>query len=88
MTVDDLRKSLTATDPPAGLTHALAGLWWHAKGDWKRAHTNRFTRNVLTLMAAVAMFGIPSLLGQVEASHVWRTSMYLAPPYQRMSVNS
>ncbi|MGC1223984.1 MAG: hypothetical protein WA872_19565 [Candidatus Sulfotelmatobacter sp.] len=22
----------------AGLTHALAGLWWDAKGDWKRAH--------------------------------------------------
>jgi hypothetical protein len=29
---------VTATEPPAGLTHALAGLWWDAKGDWKRAH--------------------------------------------------
>jgi len=36
MTFDDFRQSLTATEPPAGLTHALAGLWWDAKGDWAR----------------------------------------------------
>jgi hypothetical protein len=38
MTLDDFRQSPIATDPPAGLTHALAGLWWDAKGDWTRAH--------------------------------------------------
>jgi hypothetical protein len=38
MTFDDFRQSLTATEPPAGLTLALAGLWWDAKGDWTRAH--------------------------------------------------
>jgi hypothetical protein len=38
MTLDDFRKSLAATEPPAGLTLALAGLWWDAKGDWTRAH--------------------------------------------------
>jgi len=38
MTLDEFRKSLTATEPPAGLTLALAGLWWDAKGDWTRAH--------------------------------------------------
>jgi hypothetical protein len=38
MTLDDFRVSLSATAPPAGLTHALAGLWWDGKGDWKRAH--------------------------------------------------
>jgi hypothetical protein len=38
MTLDELRQSLTASDPPAGLSHALAGLWWDAKGDWTRAH--------------------------------------------------
>jgi hypothetical protein len=38
MTLDEFRQSLSATEPPAGLTHALAGLWWDAKGDWKRAH--------------------------------------------------
>ena len=38
VTLDDFHQSLTATDPPAGLTHALAGLWWDAKGDWTRAH--------------------------------------------------
>jgi len=38
MTLDDFRQSLTATQPPAGLALALAGLWWDAKGDWTRAH--------------------------------------------------
>lgn len=38
MTLDDFRNSLTATEPPAGLTRALAALWWDAKGDWRRAH--------------------------------------------------
>jgi hypothetical protein len=38
MTLDEFHQSLTATEPPAGLTHALAGLWWDAKGDWVRAH--------------------------------------------------
>jgi hypothetical protein len=34
MTLDDFRQSLTATERPAGLTLALAGLWWDAKGNW------------------------------------------------------
>jgi len=38
MILEEFRKSLTATEPPVGLTHALVGLWWDAKGDWKRAH--------------------------------------------------
>ncbi len=38
MTFDEFRKSLTATEPPAGISLALAGLWWDAKGDWTRAH--------------------------------------------------
>ena len=38
LTLDEFRQSLTATEPPAELTPALAGLWWDAKGDWTRAH--------------------------------------------------
>ena len=38
MNLDEFRKSLGQPNPPAGLTHALAGLWWDAKGDWTRAH--------------------------------------------------
>jgi len=38
MTVEDFRQSLTAAQPPAELSPALAGLWWDAKGDWTRAH--------------------------------------------------
>lgn len=38
MTLDDFRNSLSSTEAPAGLTHALRGLWWDAKGDWHKAH--------------------------------------------------
>ena len=38
MTLDDFCRSLAETAPPAGLTPALLGLWWDAKGDWARAH--------------------------------------------------
>jgi len=38
MTLDEFRQSLTAKEPPAGLSPALAGLWFDAKGDWQRAH--------------------------------------------------
>jgi hypothetical protein len=36
VTSDEFCQSLTATEPPAGLTHALAGLWWDTKGGWKK----------------------------------------------------
>ena len=38
MTVDQLRESLDAAMPPAGLSAPLLALWWDAKGDWNRAH--------------------------------------------------
>ena len=38
MTLDEFRKSLSEPTPPAGLSHALVGLWWDAKGDWELAH--------------------------------------------------
>ena len=38
MTLEGFRKSLAEDEPPAGLSPALAGLWWDANGDWTRAH--------------------------------------------------
>lgn len=38
MTLQELHDSLTGDQPPRELNFALAGLWWDAKGDWKRAH--------------------------------------------------
>jgi hypothetical protein len=38
MTLDEFRESLANSQPTAGLSLALAGLWWAAKGDWNRAH--------------------------------------------------
>ncbi len=38
MTEAEFRASLTASAPPAGISQALAGLWWDAKGDWAKAH--------------------------------------------------
>jgi hypothetical protein len=38
MTLEEFRNSVMHEAPPNGLSLALAGLWWDAKGDWKRAH--------------------------------------------------
>jgi hypothetical protein len=38
MTLDEFRQSLSREQPPAGLSLALAGLWWDAQGNWDRAH--------------------------------------------------
>ncbi len=38
MTFDEFRDSLRGDAPPPDWDGALAGLWWDAKGDWKRAH--------------------------------------------------
>ncbi|MGO9338807.1 MAG: hypothetical protein ACLPY1_15005 [Terracidiphilus sp.] len=38
MTSEEMRASLSAEEPPTGLTVPLAALWWDAKGDWARAH--------------------------------------------------
>jgi hypothetical protein len=38
MTLQEFRNSLSQDQPPQGSSMALAGLWWDAKGDWKRAH--------------------------------------------------
>jgi hypothetical protein len=38
MTLQEFRNSLRSDEPPEHLSFALTGLWWDAKGDWKRAH--------------------------------------------------
>jgi hypothetical protein len=38
MTLQEFRDSLLRDEPPRGLSSALAGLWWDAKGDWKSGH--------------------------------------------------
>jgi hypothetical protein len=38
MNLNEFRKSLSGDAPPQGLSLALAGLWWDAKGDWAKAH--------------------------------------------------
>ena len=38
MNIAQFRESVKDTVPPAGLTAALEGLWWDAKGNWEKAH--------------------------------------------------
>lgn len=38
MKLEEFRNSLAQSEPTAGLSFALAGLWWDAKGDWTKAH--------------------------------------------------
>ena len=38
MDINEFRESLKDMTPPEGLSAALQGLWWDAKGDWGTAH--------------------------------------------------
>ena len=38
MKLSEFRDSVLRDDPPSGLSLALLGLWWDAKGDWNKAH--------------------------------------------------
>jgi hypothetical protein len=38
MSPDEFKRSVAEAKPPAGLSPALAALWWAAKDDWQRAH--------------------------------------------------
>jgi hypothetical protein len=40
MTLEEFQQSISANDPPPEFPHALAALWWDAKGDWARAHSS------------------------------------------------
>jgi len=39
MTPAEFKRSLVKAKPPAGISPALAGLWWAGKDDWDKAHT-------------------------------------------------
>jgi hypothetical protein len=38
MTSAEFKRSLAKQTPPAGLSAALAALWWMGKDDWNKAH--------------------------------------------------
>ncbi|MEJ0057174.1 MAG: hypothetical protein WDN75_16885 [Bacteroidota bacterium] len=38
MTLDELKNSLSRTNPPENLPPLLRALWFDAKGDWNAAH--------------------------------------------------
>ena len=38
MDLQEFRDSVLSDQPPKNLNFALSGLWWDAKGNWKRAH--------------------------------------------------
>jgi hypothetical protein len=38
VTLAEFKRSLDKAKPPAGMSPALAGLWWAGKDDWDKAH--------------------------------------------------
>lgn len=38
MSLDAFKATVDAAEPPAGISPALAALWWMKKGDWEKAH--------------------------------------------------
>ena len=47
MTPATFKRSMSRPKPPAGLSPALAGLWWAGKDDWSKAHTLVMDENTL-----------------------------------------
>lgn len=45
MTVEEFQATLTAAAPPPKFSHALAALWWDARGDWEQSHESAQTGN-------------------------------------------
>jgi len=39
MKIEEFKQSLTANDPPEGLSEALTALWWDGRVDWDKAHS-------------------------------------------------
>ncbi len=39
MTIEELKRSLTAATQPPGLSPALQALWHEARGNWEEAHS-------------------------------------------------
>ena len=40
MNIEEFQRSLTGSEPPAGLSQALLGLWWDGRGNWEQAHSH------------------------------------------------
>ena len=38
VTLSAFKRSLASKEPPVGLSHALAALWWAGKDEWNKAH--------------------------------------------------
>jgi hypothetical protein len=38
MTLEEFKRGVSKSKPPADLAPALAALWWAAKGHWDKAH--------------------------------------------------
>jgi hypothetical protein len=72
MTLADFRQSLIVPEPPAGLSHALAGLWWDAKGDWMRAHESAQQMKAPTVLECMPIrrFGTLGVLLQFVSVHI------------------
>ncbi|MGA8610486.1 MAG: hypothetical protein WB760_01975 [Xanthobacteraceae bacterium] len=45
MTPAEFKRSLAKAKPPAGISSALAGLWWAGKDDWDKAHALVMSEN-------------------------------------------
>jgi len=39
MNLQQFQNTLTASEPPAGISNYLQSLWYDATGDWEKAHT-------------------------------------------------
>lgn len=77
MTYDDLVRSLTGREPPAGLDAHLRALWLAKKGDWDGAH--RIVSELTTKTAARIHAHLHRVEGDLSNARYWYGQAGVAP---------
>jgi hypothetical protein len=69
MTPAEFKRSLAKAKPPAGLSPALAGLWWAGRDDWDRAH--KVVMNEEDADCAWVHAYLHRVEGDLDNAHYW-----------------
>jgi len=77
MTPLGFKRSLSRSEPPSGLSPALAGLWWAAKDKWHKAH--KLVMNEDSAECAWVHAYLHRVEGDLDNARYWYRRAHHAP---------
>ena len=77
MTPLGFKRSLSKSQPPNGLSPALAGLWWAAKDNWHEAH--KLVMDEASAECAWVHAYLHRVEGDLDNAHYWYRRAHRAP---------